>query len=65
MHNGHSLVVQWLGLCASTLRGMGSVLGQGTKILYTVHLGPPCTPLHKKKHNSLYFIKELYRTYSL
>ena len=29
---GTSLVVQWLGLCASTARGMGSIPGPGTKI---------------------------------
>ena len=30
---GTSLVVQWLGLCASTAGGTGSIPGQGTKIL--------------------------------
>ena len=30
---GNSLVVQWLGLCAFTGKGAGSILGQGTKIL--------------------------------
>ena len=30
--NGNSLVVQWLGLRASTAGGMGSIPGQGTKI---------------------------------
>ena len=29
---GNSLVVQWLGLCAFTAEGQGSVPGQGTKI---------------------------------
>ena len=29
---GNSLVVQWLGLCAFTAEGPGSVSGQGTKI---------------------------------
>ena len=29
----NSLAVQWLGLCAFTAEGMGSIPGQGTKIL--------------------------------
>ena len=28
----NSLVVQWLGLCAFTAEGLGSIPGQGTKI---------------------------------
>ena len=32
----NSLVVQWLGLCASTAGGMGAIAGQGTKILHAV-----------------------------
>ena len=28
----NSLVVQWLGLCAVTAEGLGSIPGQGTKI---------------------------------
>ena len=32
MFIGISLVVQWLGLCASTAGGMGSIPGGGTKI---------------------------------
>ena len=36
MNEGYSLVVvQWLGLHASTARGMGSIPGQGTKIPHT------------------------------
>ena len=30
--HGESLVVQWLGLCASTAGGQGSIPGWGTKI---------------------------------
>ena len=30
---GYSLAVQWLGLCAFTAAGMGSIPGRGTKIL--------------------------------
>ena len=29
---GNSLVVQWLGLCASTDRGPGSIPGWGNKV---------------------------------
>ena len=29
---GKSLVVQWLGLCTSTISGQGSILVQGIKI---------------------------------
>ena len=29
----NSLVIQWLGLCPSSARGLGSIPGQGTKIL--------------------------------
>ena len=29
---GPSLVVPWLGLCAATAGGLGSITGQGTKI---------------------------------
>ena len=32
---GTSLVVQWLRLCAPNAGGMGSIPGQGTRILYT------------------------------
>ena len=35
-HLGNSLVVQWLGLCASTARGMGSTSGWETNILHAV-----------------------------
>ena len=33
INKGNSLVVQWLGLCAITAKGAGSIPGQGTKIL--------------------------------
>ena len=32
-------MVQWLGLCASSAGGMGSVSGQGTNICQTSQLG--------------------------
>ena len=32
VHAGNSLVLQWLGLCALTAEGLGSVSGHGTKI---------------------------------
>ena len=34
-----SQVVQWLRPCAFTVGGMGSIPGQGTKILHAVWLG--------------------------
>ena len=36
---GSSLVVQWLGLCTFTASGLGSIPGQGTKILQAVCQG--------------------------
>ena len=32
LYHGTSLVVQWLGLCASTVGGLGLIPGEGTKI---------------------------------
>ena len=32
LYQGHSLVVQWLGLCPSTAGSLGLIPGQGTKI---------------------------------
>ena len=31
---GTSLAIQWLGLCAFNAKGVGSIPGQGTKILH-------------------------------
>ena len=31
-YTGNSLAVQWLGLCALTANGTGSILGRGSKI---------------------------------
>ena len=42
-----SLLVQWLGLCASTEWGEGSIPGGGTNILQAVH--------HSKKKKKLTF----------
>ena len=36
---GNSLVVQWLGLCASTARGTGSIPDRGTKIPHAAKHG--------------------------
>ena len=36
---GSSLVVQWLGLCTFTARGLGSIPGWGTKILQAMCQG--------------------------
>ena len=49
MTSGNSLTVQWLGLHASTVGGIGSTPGWGTKILHASQRG------QKKKDNSLYF----------
>ena len=35
---GTALVVQWLGLCACTAEGAGSISGQGTKTLQAAKL---------------------------
>ena len=32
VNTGNSLVVKWLGLCAFTAKGLGSIPGRGTKI---------------------------------
>lgn len=40
---GNSQAVQWLGLCAPTANGMGSISGQTTEILQ------PCSMAEKKK----------------
>ena len=42
-------MVQWLGVCAFTLEGLGSIPGQGTKILQEVQ----CGQKKKKKGNSI------------
>ena len=42
-----TLAVQWIGLCASSTEGAGSVPGWGTKILHTTCHG------QKKKENDL------------
>ena len=39
----------WLGFCASTAEGMGSISGQGTKILHAGQVG------QKKTKNELNF----------
>ena len=36
---GNSLAVQWLGLCAFTAKGLGSIPGQGTKIPQATRCG--------------------------
>ena len=42
-----TLVVQWLGLCASTAGDIGSFSGQRTKILHAM------APLKKKKEKAI------------
>ena len=36
---GNSPALQWLGLCAFTAEGMGSIPGRGTKIPQDMHQG--------------------------
>ena len=43
---GNSLVVQWIGLCAFTAKGQGSIPARGTKMLQAVQHG------QKKGHQS-------------
>ena len=38
---GNSLAVQWLGIGTFTVNGLGSILGQGTKILQDVWRASP------------------------
>ena len=44
---GNSLVVQWLGLCALTAEGLGSIPGQETKI-------PQAIQCSQKQNNIIY-----------
>ena len=39
-----ALVVQWLGLCAFTARGMGLIPGWGNKILHALQSVPTSAP---------------------
>ena len=39
-NSGNSLAVQWLGLSALTVRGLGSIPGWGTKVLQAARCGP-------------------------
>lgn len=44
----NSLLVQWIGLWASTSRSMGSILGQGSKIS---HIMQSCQKKKEKNQN--------------
>ena len=46
---GNSLAVQWLGLCTFTAEGLGSIPGQGTKILQAVQCGKKKKKKKQKK----------------
>ena len=46
-------MVQWLELCASTAEGLGSIPGQGTKILQSIHCGQKSSKNFFKKENFL------------
>ena len=50
----NSLVVQWLGLRASTAGGMDSIPGWGTKILHTVQHGKKKKKKKRKKEKLLH-----------
>ena len=52
---GTSLAVQWLRLCASTAGGMGSIPGQGSKILHTKWHGQKKKRKRKKKEKKDFF----------
>ena len=47
-------MAQWLGLCASTAGGTGSIPDQGTKIMHVSGLG------QKKKKDNQQGLRELY-----
>ena len=49
---GTSLVVQWLRLCASTAGGMGSIPGQGIKILHGLWCSQKTNQQTKKPRNN-------------
>ena len=46
---GTSLAIQWLGLCAFNAKGVGSIPGQGTKILHITWHGQEHFFKKKKK----------------
>ena len=50
---GNSLEVQWLGLCASTAGGTGSIPGWGTKILHTAQSAKKKKKVMKKPRMSV------------
>ena len=54
---GDSLVVQWLGLSASTAEGPGSVPGQGTTIPQATCLSQFPSPPEKKKTKQVMDLK--------
>ena len=49
LNRGNALAVQWLELCAFTTRGMGSVPGQGTKILQALWRSQKKKKLNRKE----------------
>ena len=55
MNMGNSLAVPWLGLCSFTAKGLGSILGQGTKIPQA----PRYSQKTKKPHTFLARTKKL------
>ena len=49
---GGGLVVQWLGLCAFTARGMGLIPGWGNKVLHALQPVPTSAPTPQNKGRS-------------
>ena len=50
---GEFPAVQWLRLCASNARGLGSILGQGTKILHAVWCDKQQQQQQQQQHSIL------------
>ena len=56
VYSGNSLAVQWLGLCAFTAEGPGSVPGQETRILQAAQHGQE-NPKQNKTRVPILFLK--------
>ena len=62
---GNSLVVQWLGLCASKASCMGSIPGRGTKILHAAGCRQINKPPAKKNIVFLFSCKSVFCQFNL
>ena len=70
LHSGTSLVIQGLRLCASTVRGMGSSPGWGTKILHAAwgsqkKKNDICSWSHNKRKEKWYSYCSLASSYQI